>query len=71
MFDEGPVTQCDFSCNLQRNSTVGRCEIGKYLSQTFVINLHLLRVELDCKLQERLRRVTQGFRKQRSLFILA
>ena len=44
-------------------STLGRCKIGKYkfpsqfaniflTYQTFVANLHLLRVELNCKLQE-------------------
>ena len=53
----GPVTGCNFSCNLQRYSTLGRCKIGKYTFpsqfanifltyQTFVTNLHLLRVEL-------------------------
>ena len=42
-----------FSCNLQRNSTLGRCKNGKYMLpsqvanifltfQTFVTNLHLL-----------------------------
>ena len=52
------------SCNLQCNSTLGRCKIGKYkfpshfanisfTYQTFVTNLHLLRVELHSKLQER------------------
>ena len=63
---KGAVLRCNFSCNLQRNSTVGRCKIGKYMfpSQftniflTFVTNLHLLRVELRCKLQEKLHRVT-------------
>ena len=25
---KGPVTKCNFSYNLQRNSTVGRCKIG-------------------------------------------
>ena len=58
-----------FFCNLQRNSTFGRCKIGKYMFssqfakvfltyQTFVTNLHLLRVELRCKLQEKLHCVT-------------
>ena len=66
---KGPVTRCNFSCNLQCNSTLGRCKIGKYkfpsqfaniflTYQTFVTNLHLLRVELRCKLQEKLHRVT-------------
>ena len=66
---EGPVTRCNFSCNLQCNSTFDRCKIGKYkfqsqfakkilTHQTFVTNLHLLRVELRCKLHEKLHRVT-------------
>ena len=66
---KGAVIQCNFSCNLQRNSTFERCKIGKYLFpsqlanifltyQKFVSNLHLLRVELRCKLQGNLRRVT-------------
>ena len=51
------------------NSTFGRCKIGKYMFpsqfanifltyQTFVTNLHLPRVELRFKLQEKLHRVT-------------
>ena len=63
---KSPVTRCNFSCNLQSNSTLGRCKIGKpndiadtlLTYQTFVTNLHLLRVELRCKLQEKLHRVT-------------
>ena len=66
---KGPVTRCNFSCNLQRYSTLGRCKIGKYTFpsqfanifltyQTFVTNLHLLRVELRCKLPGKLHRVT-------------
>ena len=54
---KGPVTRCNFSCNLQRYSTLGRYKTGKYTFpsqfanifltyQTFVTNLHLLRVEL-------------------------
>ena len=31
IWPEGPVTRCNFSCNLQRNSTLGRCKIGKYM----------------------------------------
>ena len=57
------------SCNLQRFSFLGRCKIGKYTFpsqfanifltyQTFVTNLHLLRVELRCKLPRKLHRVT-------------
>ena len=59
----------NFSSNLQCNSTLRRCKIGKYkfpsqfaniflTYQTFVTNLHLLRVELRCELQEKLHRVT-------------
>ena len=66
---QGPVTRCNFSCNLQRYFTLGRCKIGKYTfppqfanilltHQTFVTNLHLLRVELSCKLPGKLHRVT-------------
>ena len=65
----GPVTRCNFSCNLQHNSILSRCKIGKYTFpsqfanivltyQTFVTNLHLLRVELRCKLPGKLHRVT-------------
>ena len=66
---KGPVTRCNFSCNLQRYSTLGICKIGKYTFpsqfanifltyQTFVTNLHLLKVELRCKLPGKLHRVT-------------
>ena len=66
---KGPVTRWNFSCNFQCNSTLGRRKIGKYMFplqfakifltyQTFVTNLHLLRVELRCKLQEKFHRVT-------------
>ena len=68
-YSKGPVTWCNFSCNLQCYSTLGRCKIGKYTFplqfanifltyQTFVTNLHLLRVELRCKLPGKLHRVT-------------
>ena len=51
------------------NSSLGRCKIGKYTFpshfanifltyQTFVTNLHLLRVELRCKLPGKMQRVT-------------
>ena len=64
-----PCHTVQFSCNLQRYFTLGRCEIGKYTfpsqfanifltHQTFVTNLHLLRVELRCKLPGKLYRVT-------------
>ena len=63
------VTRCNFSFKLQRHSTLGGCKIGKctfpsqfagiFLTyQTFVTNLHLLRVELRCKLPGKLHRVT-------------
>ena len=29
------VTRCNFSCNLQRNSTHEKCKIGKYASLHF------------------------------------
>jgi hypothetical protein len=59
-----------FSCNLYRNSTVKRCEIGKYESpsdfpnefftnQTVLTNLHVLKVEMRCKFQEKLHCVTE------------
>ena len=67
---KSPVTRCNFARNLECNSTLGRCKIGKYkfpsqfaniflTYQTFVTNLHLLRVELHCKLQEKLHSVTE------------
>ena len=57
------------SCNLKCNSTLRSCKISNipapsqltniFLTcQTFVTNLHLLRVELRCKLQEKLHRAT-------------
>ena len=60
--NKGPDTRWNFSCNLQRNSTLRRCKIGKYMflsqfadifitHQTFVTDLHLLRTKLRCKLQ--------------------
>ena len=67
---KGRVIRWKFSCNSQCNSTLWRYKIGKYkfpsqfaniflTYQTFVTNfLHLLRVELRCKLQEKLHRVT-------------
>ena len=53
---KGPVTRCNFSCNLQCNATLRRCKISKYkfpsqfasiflTYQTFVTNLHQLRLE--------------------------
>ena len=66
---KGPVTRCNFSCNLQRNSTLKRC---KFVTNVWYVNnilancdgnlylpiLHLPTVELYCKLQEELHRVT-------------
>ena len=56
---KGPVTQCNFSCKFQRRSTLGRYIFPPQFAnsyiflthQTFVTNLHLLRVELRWKLQ--------------------
>ena len=56
------------SCNLQCNSTPGRCKISMHMFlsqfanifltyQTLVTNLHLLGVELRCDLLEKLHRV--------------
>ena len=57
------------TCNAILLLSLGRCKIGKYTFpsqfanrfltyQTFVTNLHLLRVELRCKLPGKLHRVT-------------
>ena len=65
----GPVTRCNFSCNLQRNSTFKRCKFVtnvKYVKNIlancdgnlYFSILHLPRVELHCKLQKELHRVT-------------
>jgi hypothetical protein len=69
---KGHVTPCNFSCNLQCNSTLERCQLVKsvknfrYVEKTsaecnedsYLVILHLSRVELHCKLQEKLHRVT-------------
>ena len=63
------VTRCNLSRDLQCNSTLKRCKISKYASslhfanvffayQISFTNQHLSRVELRCKLQEKLHRVT-------------
>ena len=39
--------------------------------QTFVTKLHLLRVELRCKLQEKLHRVTGLLSKIQAIFLLS
>ena len=65
---QGPVTRCNFSCNLQRNSTLKGCKFVtnvcyvKNISancdgNTYLPILHLPRVELHCKLHEKLHRV--------------
>ena len=62
---KGPFTRCNFSWNLQRYFTLGRCKIGKYTFpsqfanialtyQTFVTNLHIFRLELRSKLAGKL-----------------
>ena len=64
-----PVKRCNFCCKLQRCSTLGRCNIGKYTFpsqfanifltyQTFVTDLHFLRVELRFNSPGKLYRVT-------------
>ena len=61
--------RCNFSCNLQRNSTLKRC---KFVTNVWYVKnilascdgnlylpiLHCPRVELHCKLQEKLHHVT-------------
>ncbi len=64
-YRKGHGTRYNFSCNLQRNSTVER--LGKYASSLHFANVsshvkqssHLLSVELRCKLHEKLHRVTR------------
>ena len=66
---KGPITLCNFSCNFQRNSTLKRCKFvtNVWYVKNIVANcdgnlylpiLHLPRVEMHCKLQEKLHRVT-------------
>ena len=38
---KGPVTRCNFSCNLQCNSTLGRCKICKYMFPSQFANIFL------------------------------
>ena len=66
---KGPVTRGNFPCNLQCNSTPKRC---KFVTNVWYVKnisancdgnmylpiLHLSSVELHCKLQEELHRVT-------------
>ena len=35
-----PVTRCNFSCNLQRYSTLGKCKIGKYTFPSQFANIY-------------------------------
>ena len=71
MHAEGPVTRCNFSCNLQCNSTLKRSKFVTnvwYVKNMLATNLAncdgnlpillLPRVELHCKLLEKLHRVT-------------
>jgi hypothetical protein len=69
---KGHVTRCNFSCNLRCNSTRERCQLVKsvknfrYVEKTsaecnedsYLVILHLSRVELHCKLRGKLHRVT-------------
>ena len=64
---KGPVTLCNFSCNLQRSSTrLKRCKFvaNVWHVKNILVNcdgniiLHLSILELHCKLQEKLHRVT-------------
>ena len=68
-FTKGSVARCNLSCNLQRNSTLKRCKfvanvwyvkniLANYDGNMYLPILHLPRVELHCKLQEKLHRVT-------------
>ena len=62
---KGPVTRCNFSCNLQRNSTFKRCKFVTnvwYVKSTlancdgnmYLPISHLLRIDLHCKLQKKI-----------------
>ena len=64
-----PITRCNFPCNLQRNSTPKSCKFvtNVWYAKNILANcdgnmylpiLYLPRVELHCKLQEKLHRVT-------------
>ena len=66
------MVQCNFSCNLRCNSPLERCQLVKsvknfrYVEKTsaecnedsYLVILHLSRVELHCKLRGKLHRVT-------------
>ena len=79
---KGRVTRCNFSFNLQRNSTLKRCKLvtnvwyvkfglyyicsicpaiflAKCNRKMYLPTLHLSRVELCCKLQEKSYRLTE------------
>ena len=60
---QGTITRCNFSCNLQRNSALKRCKFVTnvwYVKNIYILAncggnmylpiLHLLKVELHCKL---------------------
>ena len=66
---KGPDTRCNFSCNLQRNSTLKGCKLVTNVSSVknilancdgnmYLPILHHPKVELRCKLQEKLHRVS-------------
>ena len=70
IFSKVPVTRCNISCNLQRNSNLKRCKfvanvkiwlkmcLANCEGNMYLPILHDLRVKLHCKLQEKLHRVT-------------
>ena len=43
-----PITWGNFSCNLQCNSTLGRCNIDKYIFPSQVANIFLTHQKLHC-----------------------
>ena len=69
---KGSVTQCNCSCNLQHNSTPGRCKIGKYMfpskvaniflrNQTFVTNYASLRKRLGLQVARKIAPCDRAF----------
>ena len=38
---KGSIAQCNCSCNLQHNSTPGRCKMGEYMFPSKVANIFL------------------------------
>ena len=72
------LSHCNFSCNLQRNSALKKCKLvtNVWYVKNILANcdgnlylpiLHLPRVELHCKLQEKLHRVTGPLSKYLNL----